>query len=370
MTDVDYANMSDEEFIEESNKEEPIVEQTIEEEIVDDNIEEPVESEDETEIESEEDTQEDDTSVEDDDDAEDDEDEDGEQVDEDTDTHDGEEETDATPAVDFELGYNEIMAPFKANGKEMKVSNVDDARRLMQMGAGYTKRMSELKPHLKIIKSLKDNGLLDDAKINELIDLSNKNPEAITKLIKESGIDPLDIDTKGESEYKPTDYSVSDSDFNLDTAIDNIRSSDTFDKAMDVMGKQWDQASKNIIYENPEIVGTINDHIQSGLYDKVQEFVETERTLGRLDGMSDVEAYRLGVHVLDGKTVDATDKSEVKEPTKNPLDREVKKKQDEKRKQKKKSAAPVKSTPKKVKADSSDELASMSDDEFTKKFGG
>ena len=40
--------------------------------------------------------------------------------------------------------------------------------------------------------------------------LSKKNPKAIAKLIKESDLDPLDIDKDAPTDYQPTDYSVTD----------------------------------------------------------------------------------------------------------------------------------------------------------------
>jgi hypothetical protein len=36
----------------------------------------------------------------------------------------------------------------------------------------------------------------------------------------------------------------------------------------------------------------INDHVQSGIYDTIVKEVERERMFGRLDGLSDIEAYR------------------------------------------------------------------------------
>ena len=70
---------------------------------------------------------------------------------------------------------------------------------------------------------LENNGLLDEQKITYLIDLDKKNPDAIGKLIKESGIDPLDVNTQEEPKYTPGNYSVSDAQVNLDAVLDRPR---------------------------------------------------------------------------------------------------------------------------------------------------
>ena len=96
-------------------------------------------------------------------------------------------ETNEEIKVDYKAEYDRLVAPFKANGREITVKSVDDAIALMQMGANYNKKMSALKPNLKLMKLLENNGLLDETKIGFLIDLEKKNPDAINKLIKDSG---------------------------------------------------------------------------------------------------------------------------------------------------------------------------------------
>ncbi len=72
--------------------------------------------------------------------------------------------------IDYKGQYEKIMAPFKANGKEIKLDNPDDVVRLMQMGANYTQKMQALQPNLKLLKMLQNQGLLDEGKLNNLID--------------------------------------------------------------------------------------------------------------------------------------------------------------------------------------------------------
>ena len=92
--------------------------------------------------------------------------------------------------------------------------------------------------------------------------------------------------------YKPTNYGITDKEFKINQIIDDIKSTPSFEKTIRVLGKEWDDESKKLISENPEIITVINNHVENGVYDKVQSVMDTERALGRLT-VPDVEAYRL-----------------------------------------------------------------------------
>ena len=112
--------------------------------------------------------------------------------------------------VDYKEAYGQIMAPLKANGKTIELRSVDELRSLAQMGANYTRKMQDIAPHRKILLMLENNGLLDESKLSFYIDLEKKNPEAIKKLVVESGIDPLEIDTSVPAKYQASNHTVTD----------------------------------------------------------------------------------------------------------------------------------------------------------------
>ena len=197
-----------------------------------------------------------------------------------------------TQAVDYEAEYKRLLAPFKANGREIQVKSVDDAVALMQMGANYNKRMAALKPNLKMLKLLENNGLLSEEKISYLIDLEKKNPAAINKLVKDSGLDPMDLDAEKAGEYKPKIHSVDDREIDLDTVLDEIQDSPTYTQTLEIVSKKWDGASKQTVASTPQLLKVINDHVANGIYDLINQEVERERMFGRLNGLSDIEAYR------------------------------------------------------------------------------
>ncbi len=193
--------------------------------------------------------------------------------------------------IDSDSELKKIMAPFKANGVDMQMRSADDVITLMQMGANYHKKMAGLKPAMKTMKLLEKHGLMSEDKINYLIDLHNKDPKAINKLVGDSGIDPMDIDSK-ENDYVPTPRKVNESELVLDEVLAEIKETPTYARTLDVLTKEWDNDSRNVVANNPLMIKVINDQIGSGVYDQVIREVTYQRSIGKLQGISDLEAYK------------------------------------------------------------------------------
>ena len=291
---------------------------------------------------------------------------------EDSDDKDKEEKDTEKDEVDFKAEYEKLMAPFKAAGREMEVRNPDEARRLMQMGADYNRKMAAIKPVRKTMKLLEKHGLLDEQKLGHLIDLSQGNKGAIQKLLKDQGVDPLDFDTNEESDYKPGTYTVDDREVELDSVLEDLKDTPTYQKTLDVVGNKWDEKSQNIIAENPGVLEVLNTHMASGIYERVATEVERQRVFGHLQGMSDLEAYKqIGDRMAEeGAFNDLAQRQTQNEPApeKKPVVRKPKaKKADPKVKERKRAASSTKSKPASKSPGSYDPLA-MSDEEFEKQF--
>ena len=282
---------------------------------------------------------------------------------EDTDTpEDTPQETDT---FDYENAYNQVTAPFKANGATMQVTSPEDIVRLMQMGAGAQKQMAKLKPNLKLIKMLENNNLLDERRLNNLIDLSKNDSKAIAKLVKDSGVDPDDIDIENASTYQPNNYTVTDSEYELDQVLDSIKHTDTFDKTIDLLTSEWDDKSKTFVSENPNVIKVINDHMLNGVYDKVNAIMQQDKALGKLSGVSDVDAYKQIIDMLakNGELVDGNQQVPVQSNVTDIGDAGS-----VKRKQNRKAAAPTKQTNTSNNSKQDVSYLTLSDDEFMAKY--
>lgn len=197
---------------------------------------------------------------------------------------------DQTP--DYEGFYKSALAPLKANGKEVEIKSPDDLRQLAQMGLNYTQKMQAIAPLRKVGLMLQDHGLLDETKLSFLIDLHNKKPEAIRQLVKDAGIDPLEIDTSAETGYTPGNHAVSDVEEAFRSKVQDYRSSPDGQATIDTINGTWDQASKQELWNKPEVIDVIHQHRSSGVYDRVAGEVNRLQALGQVpQNVSFLQAY-------------------------------------------------------------------------------
>lgn len=202
-------------------------------------------------------------------------------------------ELDKSNPTDYKNLYEKIMAPFKANGKTMQVTTPEEAIALMQMGANYTRKMQELQPQRKTLLMLENNGLMDPDKLSFLIDLHKGNPEAIKKLLKDSKFDAINTDLESESTYQGGNHKVSDEEANFRAVMDELNSNPVGKETLHVINSSWDQASKEVLWTNPEVMTTINAQRESGVYARIVAEVDRRRTFGQIQpGVPFLHAYK------------------------------------------------------------------------------
>ncbi len=265
---------------------------------------------------------------------------------------------------DKSAAYDEIMADFTANGKNVSVSTPAEVRRLMEMGAGFNKKMAGIKSDKKFIKMLQNHDLLSEEKISYLIDLDKKNPDAIAKLLRDGEINPMDLDTDENAEYKPNAYTVDDSQVQLDDVLEDLQDSKAYATTIDIVGTKWDESSRETLANDPKLIRSIHSHVELGFYDQIASVVENERMLGKLQGVDDFTAYKT---VGDAMYAQGAFN---KKPTANAIVNvpAPAKKTSPNVNDKKRAASSPKSKPKGKSEQFS--ITDMSDDEFEKKFGG
>lgn len=203
-------------------------------------------------------------------------------------------EPEAAPAdeIDYKAFYEKVTASFKANGREISLTDPDDIVNLMQRGAGFAKKMATLKPSMRVLRTLENHGITEQD-LGFLIDLHKKNPEAINKLIKESGVDVYSLDTEQADKYKPQAQLATDHEVDLDSVVKDLSvTSPTFDKTLDVVVNQWDPQSRSTVASNPQLLRLLDGHMQQGYFDMIMGEVERLRIIGgHIDGLSDFDAY-------------------------------------------------------------------------------
>ena len=197
-----------------------------------------------------------------------------------------------TPQIDYKQFYETMTAPIKANGKELKIRSAEEAIKLMQMGANYTHKMQGLAPYRKKIQMLQNAGLLEDEKLNYLIDLASGNTGAIQKLLKDRNIDPLDMNVSDESKYVPGNHSVSDEEVRFQTVLDDLKSTPEGRETLSTVNSM-DQASLSEIWKDPSLMNTLHEQRQNGVYKLITDEIDHQKMLGNIpEGTPFLQAYK------------------------------------------------------------------------------
>lgn len=223
--------------------------------------------------------------------------------------------------------YAEITKPFKADGKDFQVKTAAEAIRLMQMGANYSRRMQEMKPLKAMDAVLKEHGLDNPDKLAQLIDISKGDPKAIQKLLKEKGIDPLDIDVSKPSEYTAKAYTADEKAIGFKDAIANTLQAPGGKELIADMNTKWDAESKDALFESPAIFDQLLSHKSAvdntnvSDYSKINAEVERQRVLGYLTDVPFLQAYtQVSDAMANLDLLTSAKKSTPAAPAKAPID--------------------------------------------------
>jgi hypothetical protein len=203
-------------------------------------------------------------------------------------------ENNTNDSFNYETSYNELMKPLNVSGKEVQIKSQEDMRNLASMGIDYSRKMRDIKPLRAVGETLAKAGLIQDGKVNEaeltrLLDISSGNKEALVALMNEKGIDPLEFEMESSS-YTPQAQMIDESQIAIQDVEKELVNRGSVDNVVQELGK-LDDASKQFFNESPERLLKLEEDIRSGAYNELMGRVQYEKTLGRLDGVSDIEAY-------------------------------------------------------------------------------
>jgi len=93
--------------------------------------------------------------------------------------------------IDYKEAYEEITAPFKADGTEYIITQPKKVIQLMQMGVNYNYKMLTLKPHLAKARLMAD---IDIELLRTLVLASQGDLKALADVLILVDVDPLDLD--------------------------------------------------------------------------------------------------------------------------------------------------------------------------------
>lgn len=273
---------------------------------------------------------------------------------------------DTTAATDF---YNKVTAKFNASGKEFQVDNADDVISLMQKGIDYNIKMSTLKPALKMVKALEAHGITQED-LGLLIDIHNRKPEAIASLVKQADIDLYSVDEDSVDRYAPTDAQITDEEYEFQNVISSISASPRYADVMQFVANSA-VADKQEVYSQPQILKSLVEHAQLGIFDKVMAEVDKLQVLGRLpQGMTPLQAYHaIGSQMFGGEPTPSQERPQVNQQVRQPIPTPVQRpaQQSQSNTARRAAAAPSNAAKQGAKPKpTAHDLFTMSDEEFSK----
>lgn len=179
----------------------------------------------------------------------------------------------------------------KIDGEEIPLNSQEDLAQLANLGTKYASLAKKFKPIQKIAKMLEKNDLLSPEKVNYIIDVMKGNKQAVSKLMKETKINPyLDIDLDNTDSYLPSSYDITDQEIAMDDVMEEIKEDSAFTATTQAI-VNMDSSSQAKFFDNPELVKVLNNQIKSGDYDKIQKEIKRLKALDYLPKADDFVTY-------------------------------------------------------------------------------
>lgn len=181
---------------------------------------------------------------------------------------------------------------FKANGKEYEITE-DEMRqqfpKIFGQAMNYTQKMQSLSPWRKTIDAM-EQAKIKHEDVNLLIDVLKGDKAALASVIKKVGVDTLDIDLEEGDTYQAKEYGRDTKVLDLQDVINSINTDPEYAVTHKIISSEWDDASWNVLSNDPEKVRLLHIDVKNGTYAKLQPIAEKLRVF---DGArrSDLDYY-------------------------------------------------------------------------------
>ena len=180
----------------------------------------------------------------------------------------------ADVAVEHKAFYERMTGKISHKGVDYEIKSADEAIALMQKGLAHNDAVKATRPYTNAGRLLEEHGLLgNEEDLAFLIDLHKKDPAAIAKLVKDSGIDIYELDEEKANSYKPSQLNiVPDNVLQLRELVASNKDNEHF-TAVYADANSWDNQSQETVLQDPAVLETLARHKKDGVYDKVMERV-------------------------------------------------------------------------------------------------
>jgi hypothetical protein len=185
----------------------------------------------------------------------------------------------------------------KASGVERTVRDAEHLKTLVRIGLSANENNRKIKPYLKQLRSLEQAGVsLADDDLNFLVDVMKGDKDAVKELVRhrlqlgEEELQSWYDEGNDDSTYVPKDHVISDSRFQLEEILNEIKPTETYSKTVDFI-TTIDDDGKVLISEHPELVKLLNDDMENGIFQKALDEAHFRMDRGLLPKQSILQSY-------------------------------------------------------------------------------
>jgi len=157
----------------------------------------------------------------------------------------------------------------KVDGQMIPINSLDELYTLASGGGNLTQKYQKLAKGKKSLSIMDEHGLTE-ADLSLLIEARNGNKDALASLVKQSGIDYMDMTDEVDENYRPGQYIPSDESMNLKSVQDEISVDKEYAITQNVVNNLMDERSQNMLVENPMYIKGLHMDIKSGAYEATQ----------------------------------------------------------------------------------------------------
>lgn len=176
--------------------------------------------------------------------------------------------------------HKALTAPLKAAGHEFTLEDPNQIRELVSKGLDYTRKMQQISHLRGIGEILREHDMLDPEKLAYAVDLANHKPEAIARLIKESGVDTYELGDDVADSYQATPANIEGKakEVTVREIVEQYKDDENFNSVFNE-ARQWDNESQVTLVNNPEVLHLLAAHANNGVYKQVMAKVIQERAI-------------------------------------------------------------------------------------------
>ena len=190
------------------------------------------------------------------------------------------------------------LKPIKIDGKEIPVQSLDELYALASAGGKFTQKMQAISKYKKAYMIMDKQGLSDED-ISLLAEAKSGNKDAIATLIKQAGVDPLDLDEGPSDNYRPGSLIPTDTAVAIEEVEREISVDPEYAVTSNIVNNVLDERSQDMLVQNPNLIRGIHEDIKSGAFHHVM--AEAEK-LKLMDGARrpDFEYYLIAARQDSG----------------------------------------------------------------------